>query len=223
MRQPSDLGFDDTGYVLPPLIEHQHMVEARSLPSGMLFPLPAVGLSEQRDERRRTIQERCEKAAELVRHKNSATVWCHLNDEGNLLEKLIPDCVQISGRDSDDEKEEKFLSFIDGSSRVLVTKGKIGAWGLNLQHCAHTVCFPEHSYEQFYQQIRRFWRFGQTQPVTVDIVTTEGEKNVLANLQRKAVAADRMFSELVRLMNEAVSIDRSISFTQEERMPLWMT
>jgi hypothetical protein len=222
-RRPSDLGFDDGGFVLPPLVENQHSVDARTLPQGKLFALPAVGLSEQREERRRTIAERCEAAAQLVLHTTKpAIVWCHLNDEGDLLERLLPDCVQVSGKDDDDEKERKFMAFLDGSARVLVTKGRIGGWGLNFQHCAHCVGFPTHSYEEYYQEIRRCWRYGQKSPVTVDIVSTEGEKNVLANLQRKAAAADRMFSGLVAHMNEAEHIDRSREFTKEEGIPIWL-
>ena len=222
-RKPSDLGFQDGAFALPPLIERQHLVDARTLPTGMLFSLPAIGLSEQRDERRRTITERCEKGAELVYGTGKpAIVWCHLNDEGDLLERLISDCVQVSGKDDDDEKEAKFMAFLDGSARVLVTKGRIGGWGLNFQHCAHCVGFPTHSYEEYYQEIRRCWRFGQKSQVTVDIIATEGGKNVLANLQRKASAADRMFSGLVAHMNEAVTIDRSREFTLEEGIPAWL-
>lgn len=222
IRKPSDLGFDDTAFVLPPLLERQHMVEVETLPEDRLFALPAVGLSEQREERRRTIRERCERAAGLVNDTGQPfIVWCHLNDEGNLLEKLIPDCVQISGADDDDAKERKFMAFLDGEKRGLVTKGRIGAWGLNFQHCSHVVGFPTHSYEEYYQEVRRCWRFGQTRPVTVDIVTTEGEKNVLANMQRKAIAADRMFSALVQHMNEAVMVDRSAVFVEQEKLPAW--
>lgn len=222
-RKPSDLGFDDGPFNLPPLIERQHQVDAKTNPDGMLFALPAHGLSEQREERRRTLQERCERAAQLVNKTGKPfIVWCSLNDEGDLLEKLIPDCIQISGKDSDDAKEEKFLSFINQQKRGLVTKGKIGAWGLNFQHCAHSVSFPTHSFEEYYQQIRRCWRFGQKHQVVSDIVTTEGEKDVLANLQRKAVAADKMFADLIRHMNGAVGIDRSMKFIKKEGIPEWL-
>jgi len=222
VRKPSDVGFDDGPYLLPPLEESQHVVTARKLREGDLFALPAFGLAEQREERRRTIDERCERAADLVNHDNPAAVWCQLNDEGNRLERLIPDCVQISGRDEDDEKEAKFLAFIEGRARVLVTKGRIGAWGLNLQHCAHSVAFPTHSFEEYYQSLRRFWRFGQKRPVVSDIVTTEGELDVLANLQRKARAADRMFAELVEHMNDEMRIARSIEANRAMEAPAWL-
>jgi hypothetical protein len=222
VRRPSDLGFSDEGFILPPLIERDHLVDLESPPDGMLFALPAVGLKEQREERRRSITERCHKVAELVDTRDQALVWCHLNDEGDLLEELIPDACQVSGQDSDEDKEAKFVAFSNGSERVLITKPKIGAWGLNFQNCAHVTFFPSHSYEQYYQGVRRCWRFGQKFPVTVDIVTTEGEKSVLKNLQRKAVAADRMFSSLVAEMNRAQGIGRPVPFIQQETMPSWL-
>lgn len=222
-RKPSDLGFNDDGFILPALTETEHLVTAEKLAPGMLFAIPAIGLKEQRQERRRTFEERCQKAADLVNNTGKpATVWCHLNDEGDLLERLIPDSIQISGKDSDEAKEEKFISFIKGGNRVLVTKPKIGAWGLNLQMCSHVVSFPSHSYEQYYQLVRRCWRFGQKNPVQSDIITTEGEIEVLKNLQRKARAADRMFSNLVAYMNESLKIERSRDFTEKEIVPLWL-
>lgn len=224
LRRPSDLGFDDARFVLPPLIEEEHMVEAMKIAPGMLFALPAVGLKEQREERRRTIEERCEKAASLCKEPRDgqSLMWCHLNDEGDLLEKIVPDAVQVSGKDSDESKEEKFLAFAKGDIRVLVTKPKIGAWGLNFQNCAHITFFPSHSFEQYYQGVRRCWRFGQTKSVKVDIITTEGEQSVLKNLQRKATAADRMFSNLVGEMNQALRIERGQTFNEQEDVPSWL-
>lgn len=222
VRRPSDLGYSDEGFILPPLVEKDHLVDVAKLADGFLFALPAVGLKEQRDERRRSITERCEKVAQLVDTKEQALVWCHLNDEGDLLGQLIPDAVQISGADSDEAKEEAFLSFSKGETRVLVTKPKIGAWGLNFQSCAHVTFFPSHSYEQYYQGVRRCWRYGQKKSVAVDIVTTEGEKSVLQNLQRKAKAADRMFSSLVEQMNNAQGLSRTIQFTTQEQVPAWL-
>lgn len=223
VRRPSDIGFPDSGFILPPLIETQHQVEVDQPPSGMLFTLPAIGLAEQREERRRTIRDRCEKASSLVTGTGQpAVVWCQLNQEGDMLEDLISDCIQVSGKDSDDAKVEKFNAFLSGEARVLVTKGRIGAWGLNFQHCAHSVSFPTHSFEEYYQGIRRFYRFGQTRPVVSDIVTTEGEKSILSNLQRKAVAADKMFNDLVSYMNDAIAVDRSVQFTETEVIPTWL-
>lgn len=223
IRRPSDLGFDDARFILPELTEAEHMVDTAAIAPGYLFSLPAVGLKEQRDERRRSIQERCEKAAALVRDTGQpALMWCHLNEEGDMLERLVPDAVQVSGKDSDDAKEEKLLAFAHGQSRVLITKPKIGAWGLNFQHCAHVTSFPSHSFEQYYQGVRRCWRFGQKRPVQVDIITTEGEQSVLQNLQRKAVQADKMFSNLVTEMNRAQKIDRATYGVQKTGVPSWL-
>ncbi len=221
-RRPSDLGFDDDGFDLPPLEEREHIVEARQLREGMLFALPAVGLSEEREERRRTIEERCEQVADLVDHKEQALVWCHLNAEGDRLSRLIPDAQEVAGSDSDDEKEERLRAFADGEIRVLITKPKIGAFGLNLQKCAHVTFFPSHSYEQYYQGVRRCWRFGQTKPVVVDVVATDGERGVLANLRRKATQADRMFSSLVAEMNSAQSIRSDTNYNYQEEVPQWL-
>jgi hypothetical protein len=223
-RKPSDLGgFEDGEFVLPPLVENRHLVEIETPPDGMLFNLPAINLREQREERKRTIRERCEKAAGLVADTGQpALVWCHMNAEGDLLEKMIPDAVQVSGSDSNDVKEERLLAFAAGKIRVLVTKPKIGAWGLNFQHCAHIVYFPSHSYEQYYQAVRRCWRFGQTRPVVVDIVLTEGEQRVMSNLARKADAAAVMFDNLVGEMNNAIGVKSVDRFQEKERIPAWL-
>lgn len=224
LRKPSDMGFDDGDFILPPLNVVQHVVKPNSPPPGMLFALPAIGLKDQREERGRTTEERCESAAALVnRTGKPAVVWCNLNKEGDLLEKLIPDARQVSGSDSDDEKVEKFEAFSSGTLRVLITKPKIGAWGLNWQHCDHTVFFPTYSYEQYYQATRRFWRFGQKNPVTVDIVATEGEVEVQARLQEKAQQADEMFASLVLHMNEGLSIARKIEHTNKMELPSWLS
>jgi hypothetical protein len=223
VRKPSDLGFSDETFTLPKLEEIEHLVEVNSLADGMLFAMPAVGLKEQREERRRSVEDRCQKVADLVNYTGQpANVWCHLNDEGDLLEKLIPDAVQVSGSDSDDAKEEKLTAFAEGKARILITKPKIGAMGLNFQHCNHAVVFPSHSFEQYYQLVRRNWRFGQKRPVTVDIVTTEGESGVMKNLQRKAAQADEMFSRLVSEMQSAQGIERVNQFTKKLELPSWL-
>ena len=223
-RKPSDLGFSDDRFVLPPLIEREHIVETRTLADGMLFALPATNMREERDERRRTIQERCEKAAELVSGTGKpAVLWCHLNAEGDLLEKLIPGAVQVSGQDPDEAKEEAYEAFASGRVKDLITKPKIGAFGLNWQHCDHVVSFASHSYEQYYQAVRRCWRFGQKNPVTVDVIATEGERGVKENQDRKSAAADRMFTELVAHMNDAMRIARQNDMNKEMERPAWLT
>ena len=223
IRKPSDLGYDDGAFVLPPLSVHEHEVEASTPPDDRLFAIDAATLYEQRQERRRSLDDRCAHAADLVNaHADPAVVWCHLNDEADTLERLIPDAVQVSGADTDEEKEAKLLAFTRGDVRVLVTKPQIGAWGLNWQHCAHVVAFPSHSYEQYYQAVRRCWRFGQERPVRVDLVLTHGEKRVMKNLARKADAADEMFGRLVAEMNRAAGIRRAPHPPTKIGVPAWL-
>ncbi len=223
LRKPSDMGFDDDGFILPALVTRQHIVKARTKQPGMLFDIPAMSLLEQRRERRRTLNERCETAAMLVNDTGeSAICWCYLNDEGDLLTRLIPDAVQVSGKDSDERKEEIFTAFQEGEIRVIVSKPTIAGFGLNWQHCAHQTFFPSHSYEQWYQAIRRSWRFGQTRPVTIDVITSEGESRVLGNLQRKERAAMEMFEHLVRLMNKELRVQVDKTYKTSERLPTWL-
>lgn len=223
IRRPSDIGYDDSKFILPPLHETEHIVKSESLPDSFLFQVPAVGLKEQREESRRTIGERCEMAACLINKRSDASIaWCHLNDEGDELEELIPDAVQVSGKDSDDMKEQKLMSFARGDERVLVTKPSIGAWGLNYQHCNHQTMFPSHSFEQYYQCVRRSWRFGQKRPVYIDIVATDGGIDVLKNLKRKSEKADAMFTNLVAEMNNASGLSRINQFNKKTEMPSWL-
>lgn len=209
IRRPSDLGFDDGKLQLPPLKINEHTVKPESPQEGMLFNLPAFGLAEQRAERSRTMVQRCEKAADIVTGtKQPAVMWCHFCYESTELTRITPDAVEVSGDDSDESKEEKFAAFSSGQIRVLVTKPSIAGFGLNWQHCNHQTFFPSHSFEQWYQAIRRSWRFGQTRPVTIDLVSSEGESGVVKNLQRKADAADKMFANLVSLMGNELHIAR---------------
>lgn len=222
MRKPSDLGFDDGRFVLPPLEYRQHIVTASRPPEDRLFDVPAAGLQEEREELRRTITERCEQSAELLAGAGSGVAWCHLNAEGDLLTKLIDGAVQVKGSDSPEQKEEALLAFSRGEIRVLVTKPVLGAWGLNWQHCHRMTFFPSHSYEQFYQAVRRCWRFGQEHRVVVDLITTEGGHNALKNLQRKATQADRMFDSLVEHMTDALEIRRDDIYDVEPEAPAWL-
>lgn len=226
VRFPSDIGFSDDGYILPELIEQEHelKVDGRfvdgTLP-GMV--MPACGLKEQRDERRATIKDRCEKMAELaMAHNDYSTLWCNLNDEGDLLEKMIPGSVQVSGKDSDQAKEEKLIAFSKGEIKKLITKPKIGAWGLNWQHCNHILYFPTHSYEQKYQLVRRCWRFGQKRPVHVDAIFTQGDENMIANINRKQRQAIEMFENLVKEMNNSISINTVKKYDKKMEVPSWV-
>lgn len=221
LRKPSDHGFANDGFELPPLNHRQHVVKAITPRENTLFDLPAKDIREEREEARRTLTERCERVEALLADADHAVAWCQLNAEGDLLTKLIDGAVQVSGSDDPDRKEEVLAAFSRGEIRVLVTKPIIGAWGLNWQHCNRMAFFPSHSYEQYYQAVRRSWRFGQTRPVLVDIVTTEGGINALKNLGRKAAQADRMFETLVEHMREALEIDRSLVFDKPVEVPTW--
>lgn len=223
MRKPSDLGFNDNGFILPPVEEIHTKIQANLPRPGMLFDIPAVGLREEHEVRRRTIQERCETAAsKVVNTSKPAVIWCHLNDEGDTLKNLIKDSQQVSGKDSDDSKEEKFEAFRNGQCRVLIIKPKIGAFGLNWQHCSHVVYFPSDSYEQYYQAVRRCWRFGQQNQVVVDLIYTESQERMLNNLLKKSKAADEMFASLNYYMNEALHINRNIYNKNIVEVPSWL-
>lgn len=226
VRYPSDLGYNNDGYILPKLIEREHELSCDGrVIDGVLpgFAVPAHGLKEQRDERRATIKERCEKAAEIISGiKDFCVIWCNLNDEGDILEKIIPDAVQVSGRDSDESKEEKLIGFSLGKFKRLIIKPKIGAWGLNWQHCNRMIIFPTHSYEQLYQSERRCWRFGQTRPVTVDLIFTKGDESMFNNLRRKQQQAIEMFDHLVAEMNNSLAINHIKTYDKKVETPAWL-
>ena len=221
-RKPSDVGFSDDRFILPELIQENHIISPHEPPEGMLFTLPALGLAEEREERKRTLQQRCEYAANLVNHKRPAVIWCHTNAEGDLLEKIIPGARQIAGRTPDEAKEEIYRDFASGKLLKLVIKPKIGAWGLNWQHCNHVVTFASHSYEQFYQSVRRCWRFGQKLPVELDVIATEGEAGVISNMLRKSENADKMFQIMVECMNESKRITNVNKHVVRMELPSWL-
>ena len=224
LRKPSDLGCDDDGFILPPLKTNEIIVKASRPLNGKLFIEPARTLNEQREERKMTLEKRCERVAEIINgKKDPSLVWCHLNSEADMIEKMIPDAVQVCGSDSDEKKESTFMNFSDGKLRVLITKPRIGGFGMNWQHCNHMTIFPSHSFEQYYQAIRRCWRFGQKKQVNVDIITTEGELGVLKNLQRKAEAADTMFDYLVKEMHDEYFLKQDLDiFEKKMEVPTWL-
>jgi hypothetical protein len=223
IRKPSDLGFSDAGFELPPLQAMEHIVRSRTRGADFLFDMPAVSLAEQRQDRRRTIVERCELAATFATSTKAPVVsWCHLNDEGKMLTQMIPGSVEVSGSDDDEFKEETFAAFAAGEIRALVTKPVIAGFGMNWQHCAHQTFFPSHSFEQWYQAIRRSWRFGQKNPVRVDMIASEGEAGVLANLKRKSDAADKMFQNLCSLISNELSIPKRQDKQTKTEIPSWL-
>jgi hypothetical protein len=222
-RKPSDLGFEDGDFILPELEETEIVLQCNKPRPGQMFVTPPQTMADHQYERRHTITERCEMAArEVAGHDGHSLVWCHLNPEADLAEKLIPGALQVSGSMSDEQKEERLLAFSAGELKTLVLKPKIGCWGLNWQHCHHQIMFPSDSFEQYYQAIRRSWRFGQEHKVLIKIITTEGGRGVLDNLKRKSARSDRMFDLLTRFMNDAVRIERTQYGSQEGRIPSWL-
>ena len=222
VRRPSDLGFDDDGYILPPLRMHEHIVRSDDMITDELFPRAAMTLTEQRQAQRASLTDRVAECAGRVNAENERwIVWCHLNDESAALARSIEGAVEVRGSDALESKRDALDRFSCGEIRVLVTKPSIAGFGMNWQHCNRMAFVGlSHSFEQLYQAVRRCWRFGQKREVLVDIVASEGERGVLANLQRKAGQADRMFSSLVDEMNNAASVviddgDESAHGTQQ--------
>lgn len=209
LRRPSDLGYEDGAYQLPPLNQYQHHVAvdyAPSLDTGMLFPMEAASLQERIAARRDTVAERVALAASLTPTDRPFVWWCNLNAESEALVRAIPGAVETKGSDTDDVKERKLTDFSEGRTRVLVTKPSVAGFGMNWQHCADTGFVGlNDSFEQVYQAIRRFWRFGQTKPVNVHFIAAETEGAVVANLRRKEADAERMAAAMVRHMADLSS------------------
>lgn len=206
LRKPSDLGYDDGAYALPPLNQYQHTAAVEYAPSmetGMLFPMQATTMQERLAARRDSVSDRVALAASLTPDDRPFVWWCHLNSESEALAKAIPGAVELRGSDSDEAKERKIIDFLNGKIRVLVTKASICGFGLNFQHCSDTgFVGMNDSFEQVYQAIRRFWRFGQTKPVNVHFIAAETEGAVVANIRRKEADAERMAAALVRHMSD---------------------
>ena len=208
VRVPSDLGYDDGAYRLPPLRMHEHVIPVDlkiAQSRGVLFPVNVTTLSDQRAERRATIDARVKKTRDLCIGDDSAIVWCELNNESEQCAATIEGAVEITGSDSVDEKVRKLAAFADGAIRVLVTKPSIAGFGLNWQHCARMVFVgASHSYEQTYQAIRRCWRFGQNRPVDVHVIRAETEQLVIDNYRRKEADAARLGAEMASMIGDSV-------------------
>ncbi|NTF54888.1 DEAD/DEAH box helicase [Agrobacterium rhizogenes] len=209
LRKPSDLGYDNTGYDLPPLNYQQHTVGVEYAPSmdtGLLFPMEARTLQERISARRDSVQERVALAASITPRDRPFVWWCNLNSEADALVRLIPGAVNLSGSDSDDAKERKLIDFSEGRIQHLITKASIAGFGMNWQHCADTGFVGlNDSFEQLYQAVRRFWRFGQTKPVNAHFIASEMEGATVANIRRKEADAERMAAAMVLHMADLSS------------------
>lgn len=220
LTSPSDLGYADDRYTLPPLNTYQRTVAVEYRPSietGLMFPVEARTMQERLAARRDTIAERVAAAADLINGNDRPWVaWCNLNAESDALVRAIPGAVEVAGSQSDDVKEANIAAFRAGRARVLVTKPSVCGWGMNWQHCADTAFVGlNDSFEQVFQAVRRFWRFGQTRPVNVHFIAAETEGAVVANLRRKEADAERMVAAMIAHMADLSSA--SIKGTERDK------
>jgi hypothetical protein len=225
---PSDLGGDDTGYILPDVLRTLHTIEADRTQDtqGNLFRIPELSATSFHAEKKLTLAQRCERAAELATHDKPVTVWCETNDESALLAKLIPGAMEVRGDMTPEEKERRLLGFVDGDFRVIVTKPKLAGFGVNWQHCAHAVFASiSFSYEQHYQAVRRSHRFGQIEQVRNDIVIADTESAIWQAIHGKAAKHEemkrRMSAAMKRAQNQAdvrVRYDRPLDLV----FPNWL-
>ena len=224
VKMPSDIGFSNDGYELPKLHVNKHIVENRSLidinGQMQLFNIIAKTFEEIKFEEKATITERCIKAVELAKDKTSV-YWCNRNEESKLLNQLDNEAVEIIGSMSLEKKEDILLNFADGNIKRLITKAKMTSMGLNWQHCNHTVFFPTWSYEQYYQAIRRFWRFGQKNEVVCDMVISDGQTRVMEALQQKTQKAIELYENLTKAVN-SVYIHNQKEFNKELIKPKFL-
>lgn len=205
VKMPSDIGFSNDRYNLPQLIVNKHIVKNQSLidvnGQVQLFTPIAKSMTEVRHEQKQTEEKRCERAIELANGKTSV-YWCNTNNESAILKNADSESVEIIGSQSIEKKEEILLAFANGEIKRIITKAKMTGMGLNWQHCNHSVFFPTWSYEQYYQAIRRFWRFGQTKDVTIDMVISDGQTRVIEALQQKTEKAIELYENLTRNVNQ---------------------
>ena len=204
IRKPSDLGYDDGDFILPPMEYIEHIVSTDISKTGMLIPMEAGSLTERRDARRESIEERCERAAKIVGSTSESTIiWCGLNSEQDHISELLGDgCVSIQGSTPDHKRIELCNRWTSGEVQTLVTKGSIFGWGMNWQHCSNVIyCGLSDSFEEIYQTVRRSWRFGQKKKVRAHIVISDREGSVLANIKRKQSDAETMAEQMVKHMS----------------------
>lgn len=223
-KMPSDLGFSNERFELPDLQINKHSVKNNSLASKdgqmSIFTPIAKTMSEVKFEQRQTIENRCNRAVALADGKTSV-YWCNLNDESELLSKMDPEAVEIRGSMSIERKEDILMNFAAGNIGRIITKAKMTGFGLNWQHCNHSVFFPTWSYEQYYQALRRFWRFGQTKRVTIDLVVSDGQQRVLDAIEQKTRKAITLHENLTGNVNTVFEDSRK-EFSKEIIKPKFL-
>ena len=217
IKMPSDIGYSNERYNLPKLINNTHIIKNKSLLDCkgqiQMFNVVAKSFQEVRHEQKQTIEDRCKKAVELAKGKTSV-YWVNLNDESSLIKQLDTEAVEILGSMSIEKKEKILLDFAQGKIKRIITKAKMTGMGLNWQHCNHSVFFPTYSYEQYYQAIRRFWRFGQKNEVTIDMVISDGQTRVLEALKQKTQKAIDLYENLTKNVNQVFE-DKNKEFNKE--------
>jgi superfamily II DNA or RNA helicase len=217
IKMPSDIGYSNERYNLPKLINNTHIIKNNSLLDCkgqiQMFNVIAKSFQEVRHEQKQTIEDRCKKAVELAKGKTSV-YWVNLNDESSLIKQLDTEAVEILGSMSIEKKEKILLDFAQGKIKRIITKAKMTGMGLNWQHCNHSVFFPTYSYEQYYQAIRRFWRFGQKNEVTIDMVISDGQTRVLEALKQKTQKAIDLYENLTKNVNQVFE-DKNKEFNKE--------
>jgi len=203
IRKPSDIGYDDTGYILPEPVYHDHIVDSK-ITKGMLFAMEARTLLERRQARKESIEKRVDRVAEIIAAEPNEQwlIWCGLNAESDMLKKRIPESTEVKGADSVEHKETSLLGFSTGDVKHMISKASIAGFGLNWQHCARVIFVGlSDSFEQMYQATRRVWRFGQKREVHIHVVTAESEGAVVANIKRKEKQSNDMFDKITEYMS----------------------
>jgi len=223
-KMPSDLGYSNERYKLPQLNTITHTVRNESREDhngqlGIVIPV-AKTMTEIRHEQKQTERERCIKAVELAAGKTSV-YWCNTNNESALLKELDPEAVEITGSMKIEKKEAILMDFSAGKIKRIITKAKMTSFGLNWQHCSHSVIFPTFSYEQYYQAIRRFWRFGQKNEVTIDIVISDGQKRIIEALQQKTQKAQDLYENLTKNVNGSF-VETKREFNKQIELPKFL-
>lgn len=209
VRRPSDLGYCDDNFTLPPISHNSHVLKSEKPLNGMLFTVAAKTMQERREARKVSLSGRVQLTAELVNNSDESwVVWCDLNSESDMLRRMIPDAIEVKGSDDNKHKENAMLGFSDGKYRVMISKPSIAGFGMNWQHC-HNMAFVglSDSFEAYYQATRRCWRFGQKHPVNVHVITSELEGNIVANIKRKEKDAENMASSMVDHMSTISSAE----------------
>lgn len=233
IKKPSDLGFPDDDFILPPLKIHDHVVETDWAPEGQLFAVGTKGVGDAAAARRHTLEDRCRQAAEIVKAEpdESWLIWVGTNDEADEMQRLLPDAVEVRGSDHPDKKSDALLGFARGDFPTLITKSGIAGFGMNFQRTARMVFVGiGYSYEQYYQSIRRCWRFGQHRPVHAHVVVSNAEHDVIDVVRTKEAQASKLTAGLLKGMVEhtraeifqGTSAGDAYEPTMSASLPAWL-